>query len=116
MLWPLRQPANKQTPNAKPKLYWCSDCRKYFSIRTKTAVAHTMFPLREGHRVVIRPYPASPSRLSKREAERPTASFMTLTNRACESRFGTGSSKEAYSRPLMFCCAAVRRLRLTQSE
>ena len=44
MLWPFRQPANKQTPNAKPMLYWRSDCRKYFSIRTKTAVAHTMFP------------------------------------------------------------------------
>ena len=51
-------------------LYWCSDCRKYFSIRTKTAVAHKMFPLRKGHRVAIRPYSASSTRPSKREAAR----------------------------------------------
>ena len=27
--------------------YWCTDCRKYFSIRTGTALAHSKIPLRK---------------------------------------------------------------------
>ena len=27
--------------------YWCTDCRKYFSVRTGTALAHAKVPLRK---------------------------------------------------------------------
>ena len=37
----------KETPKRKPMPYWCSDCRKYFSVRTGTALAHTKIPLRK---------------------------------------------------------------------
>ena len=47
MLPALRQPANKETLNAKPMPYWCSDCRKYVSIRTGTAQVQTKIPLRK---------------------------------------------------------------------
>ena len=38
---------NSEVPNRKPMPYWCSDCRKYFSIRTGTALAHSKVPLRK---------------------------------------------------------------------
>lgn len=47
MLSAFRQPANKETPNAKSMLYWSSDCRKYVSIRNSTTLAHTKIPLRK---------------------------------------------------------------------
>ena len=34
-------------PNRKPMPYWCSDCRKYFSVRTGTAIARSNVPLRK---------------------------------------------------------------------
>ena len=37
----------KETPNRKPMPYWCSDCRKYFSVRTDTVLAHSKAPLRK---------------------------------------------------------------------
>jgi len=37
----------KTVPNAKPMPYWCSDCRKYFSVRTGTAIARSNVPLRK---------------------------------------------------------------------
>ena len=37
----------KETPNRKPMPYWCSDCRRYFSIRTGTPIAKTNLPLRK---------------------------------------------------------------------
>ena len=37
----------KPVPNAKPMPYWCSDCRKYFSVRTGTAIARSNVPLRK---------------------------------------------------------------------
>ena len=35
------------TPNCKPMPYWCSDCRKYFSVRIGTALVHTKIPPRK---------------------------------------------------------------------
>ena len=37
----------KETPNAKPMPYWCSDCRSYFSVRTGTAIERSKIPLRK---------------------------------------------------------------------
>ena len=37
----------KEVPNAKPMPYWCSDCRKYFSVRTGTPLAHSNVKLRK---------------------------------------------------------------------
>ena len=37
----------KETPNRKPMPYWCSDCRRYFSVRTSTPIAKTNLPLRK---------------------------------------------------------------------
>ena len=34
-------------PNARPMPYWCPDCRKYFSVRTGTAMARSKVPLRK---------------------------------------------------------------------
>ena len=36
-----------ETTSRKPMPYWCSDCRKYFSIRTGTPIAKTNLPLRK---------------------------------------------------------------------
>ena len=36
-----------EVPNRKPMPYWCTDCRKYFSVRTGTVLAHTKIPLRK---------------------------------------------------------------------
>ena len=36
-----------EVPNAKPMPYWCTDCRKYFSVRTGTAIARSNVPLRK---------------------------------------------------------------------
>ena len=33
--------------SAKPMPYWCPDCRKYFSVRTGTAIARSNVPLRK---------------------------------------------------------------------
>ena len=37
----------RPVPNAKPMPYWCSDCRKYFSVRTGTPIARSNVPLRK---------------------------------------------------------------------
>ena len=37
----------KEVPNAKPMPYWCTDCRKYFSVKTGTAIARSKVPLRK---------------------------------------------------------------------
>ena len=37
----------KETPKRKPMPYWCSDCRKYFSVRTGTPLAHSNVSLRK---------------------------------------------------------------------
>ena len=37
----------REVPNRKPMPYWCSDCRKYFSIRTGTPLAHSNVKLRK---------------------------------------------------------------------
>lgn len=37
----------KETPNRKPMPYWCSDCRKYFSVRTGTVLQKSRVPLRK---------------------------------------------------------------------
>ena len=37
----------KETPNRRPMPYWCSDCRRYFSVRTGTPIAKTNLPLRK---------------------------------------------------------------------
>lgn len=37
----------KEVPNAKPMPYWCSKCRKYFSVRTGTALARSHVPLQK---------------------------------------------------------------------
>lgn len=34
-------------PNARPMPYWCPDCRRYFSVRTGTAMARSKVPLRK---------------------------------------------------------------------
>ncbi len=36
-----------RVPNAKPRPYWCSDCRSYFGVRTGTAIARSKVPLRK---------------------------------------------------------------------
>ncbi len=53
-LWPVERccprcgsVATKPVPNAKPMPYWCSDCRKYFSVRTGTAIERSRVPLRK---------------------------------------------------------------------
>ncbi len=37
----------KAVPDADPMPYWCSDCRKYFSVRTATAIERSKVPLRK---------------------------------------------------------------------
>ena len=37
----------KPVPNEKPMPYWCSDCRKYFSIKTGTPMHGSNLPLRK---------------------------------------------------------------------
>ncbi|MYB08117.1 MAG: IS1595 family transposase [Gemmatimonadetes bacterium] len=37
----------KVVPNEKPMPYWCPDCRKYFSVRTGTALERSKVPLRK---------------------------------------------------------------------
>ena len=37
----------KEVPNKSPMPYWCTDCRKYFSVRTGTTLAHSRVPLRK---------------------------------------------------------------------
>ena len=37
----------REVPKRKPMPYWCSDCRKYFSVRTGTAIARSNVPLRK---------------------------------------------------------------------
>ena len=37
----------RETPNRMPMPYWCSDCRKYFSVRTGTPLAHSNVKLRK---------------------------------------------------------------------
>ncbi len=34
-----------ECPNRKPQPYWCGDCRKRFSVRTKTVMSHSKIPL-----------------------------------------------------------------------
>ena len=36
-----------RVPKANPMPYWCKECRKYFSVRTGTALSHTRLPLRK---------------------------------------------------------------------
>lgn len=36
-----------ETPNRRPQPYWCSDCRRYFSVRTGTALAASHVPLKK---------------------------------------------------------------------
>lgn len=36
-----------EVPNAKPMPYWCTKCRKYFSVRTGTAIERSKVPLRK---------------------------------------------------------------------
>ncbi len=36
-----------ETPNRYPQPYWCSDCRRYFSVRTGTALTRSKVPLRK---------------------------------------------------------------------
>jgi len=36
-----------EVPRANPMPYWCSDCRSYFSVRTKTALERSKIPLRK---------------------------------------------------------------------
>ena len=37
----------REVPKANPMPYWCSDCRSYFSVRTKTALERSKIPLRK---------------------------------------------------------------------
>ncbi len=37
----------RKVPNAKPMPYWCSDCRKYFSVRTGTPMQNSRLPMRK---------------------------------------------------------------------
>ena len=37
----------RETKNAKPMPYWCTDCRKYFSVRTGTVMEESRLPLRK---------------------------------------------------------------------
>jgi len=36
-----------ECPNWRPMPYWCGDCRKYFSVRTGTAIERSRVPLRK---------------------------------------------------------------------
>ena len=36
-----------ECPNRNPMPYWCGDCRKHFSVRTKTVMSHSKIPLRK---------------------------------------------------------------------
>ena len=37
----------KPVPSKRPMPYWCTDCRKYFSVRTGTSIARSNIPLRK---------------------------------------------------------------------
>ena len=37
----------REAPGHRPMHYWCSDCGRYFSVRTGTALAHSKVPLRK---------------------------------------------------------------------
>lgn len=37
----------KAVPGAKPMPYWCTDCRRYFSVRTGTTIARSNIPLQK---------------------------------------------------------------------
>ena len=37
----------REVPKAKPMPYWCTDCRKYFSVKTGTAIESSKVPLRK---------------------------------------------------------------------
>ena len=37
----------REVPNAKPMPYWCPDCRRYFSVRTGSALERSKVPLRK---------------------------------------------------------------------
>ena len=37
----------KSVPKEKPMPYWCSDCKKYFSVRTGTPMAASNLPLKK---------------------------------------------------------------------
>ena len=39
--------STSETPNRRPMPYWCKDCRKYFSVRTGTALECSRLPLRK---------------------------------------------------------------------
>ncbi len=42
------QSANTKTvPREKPMPYWCSDCHRYFSVKTGTAMEHSRLPLKK---------------------------------------------------------------------
>ena len=43
----LRSTATREAPGGRPLPYWCSDCRRYFSVRTGTALEHSKVPLRK---------------------------------------------------------------------
>ena len=36
-----------EVPSGKPMPYWCTDCRKHFSVRTGTAIARSKIPMRK---------------------------------------------------------------------
>ena len=37
----------REVPNAKPMPYWCTDCRKYFSVKVGTVMESSKIPLRK---------------------------------------------------------------------
>ena len=37
----------RPVPSGKPMSYWCTDCRRYFSVKTGTAMADSKLPLRK---------------------------------------------------------------------
>ncbi len=37
----------REVKAAKPKPYWCTDCRKYFSVRVGTVMEASRLPLRK---------------------------------------------------------------------
>ena len=85
----------KPVPNAKPMPYWCTDCRKYFSVRTGTAIARSNVPLRKWA-IAIHLCLASFKRVAGKklaqdiEVSQPTAWFMLRRIREGWSGEGDG--------------------------
>ena len=42
-----QSPRTKAVPKEKPQPYWCSDCHKYFSVRTGTPMAASNLSLKK---------------------------------------------------------------------